>query len=386
MENPAKTNALNLARRLFSHPEFLALSYNEQLNQLDIVSKSPLSVSSGVTRQELIDVFNQSLGIQSSEPEIQSTSISIPVIQMIIMGPYAIEKLVSSNGGRTVYIFYDYHLTPKCPNNAVRVTEFFDQLLKEDRNFVIDVMLEMSLRYTISTKDSRPPLEDIRTLLKDCYSIDKSRCPYPNTRVHWVDVRFDGILKEYIDTLGIVQESMKTPPAVFKGLGIDIVDLNQKFFRVFRDIDAKFSVDRVLRDSKIIKQINNIADKSLQIRVLEEITNRIRWMHDKFSQLLARRNQTYFDMKIVRALLEFTGFFMDAYTVGRMLRDLGGSPMKNVIVYAGGAHSDNISKLLQKFDYRLDGAIGKENHDLMLVGDISDSMQCLDISSLLPLF
>lgn len=244
----------------------------------------------------------------------------------------------------------------------------------------------MSLRYTISTKDSRPPLEDIRTLLKDCYSIDKSRCPYPNTRVHWVDVRFDGILKEYIDTLGIVQESMKTPPAVFKGLGIDIVDLNQKFFRVFRDIDAKFSVDRVLRDSKIIKQINNIADKSLQIRVLEEITNRIRWMHDKFSQLLARRNQTYFDMKIVRALLEFTGFFMDAYTVGRMLRDLGGSPMKNVIVYAGGAHSDNISKLLQKFDYRLDGAIGKENHDLMLVGDISDSMQCLDISSLLPLF
>lgn len=376
-----KNQQLDEFKRLLTTSKYLNYTPVEKEQFYDRVVAHTL-----LTRQDVDVVLANSI-IPKANLLIESpVMITQQQQQTIVRGPYALEKLVSPSGDRTIYLFYDHHYKPKtCPDNSISITDFIDDVLKHNRDYTIDFMLEMNLSHIIS-KTRNSHLEDIRLLLKDCYSIDKSKCTYENTRVHWVDVRFGGLLKDYLDILDSIQALMRAPSDYILRPDVDIVTIHRNFLNSLRVIDSRFSIDDVLRDYKIIKQIDNITDGNVRIKLLTEIKNKIRFSHDKFVQLLNRNNLNYADKKLTTALLQFTGLFMDAYTVSRMLRNFGNSTMNNIIVYAGGFHSLNISQMLQNLDYKVADVVAEENRNNTLTGKIDEFNRCLDITKMLPLF
>lgn len=319
---------------------------------------------------------------------LPAPSLPLEIKTTIIRGPYALEKLVSKAGDRTVYVFYDLHTPiPTCSIPSIGIVEFIDRILKQPRNYVLDLVLETSLNNFVRA-DDLDHLNDLRFLLRDCYS-NKSKCNYVNTRVHWTDVRFSGsnaILKDYMTVLISIEQANNMTSNYFKEHAINPVDLNKRLLNTLRVIDSGFSIDSILRSSKISKQIANIIDVDIRNRFLIDITNKIRFAHEKFQQLLNRPNQNYIDNKLYTSLLTFTAIFMDAYTIGRMLRNFGTTSLSNIIVYAGGAHSFNISQMLQNLDYRVINSVGVENHAKVMTNRVIETVQCLDITRLLPLF
>lgn len=328
----------------------------------------------------VVFVVKKFVGGSTSNPRVLE-----PATPYIVQGPYALEKLHSKTTGQTVYLFYDYHAAPKCPAPSVPMTKFFDDLLRHPRNYTIDVMLEIAFNQTEGlTRDI--PLNGLRNMLKSCYNVDKSKCPYPNTRIHWSDVRLSLFLKPYMDIYRIAIEALNTTPEVFRNFNIDAIDVDQKILSKFRELEARYDLDRMLDGTKIIKQIANIRDPMIRDRALFYITNKIRWAHDKFVQLLDRPYKNRIDLKLITSLLVFTAIFMDAYTTARMLRNFGDYRASRIIVYAGGNHSRNISDILQNVGFHQVLYIGREHNTAVGDAPSEPSFQCLDISAALPFF
>jgi len=308
------------------------------------------------------------------------------ILKTVLAGPYALEKLVSQSNNRIIYIFYDYHGKPSCTPKSTSIVAFVDSLLKEPRNYIIDFMVEASIKDVSTQSEEKSHLYGLRFLLKDCYSKDRSKCLYNNTRVHWTDVRLDESLINYFQIGGLIEESRKYPPSYYNDLGINILDLNQKLLGMLRTQNSRFDLDLTLKESKIIKQINNIANETDRAALLMEIKNKTRWSFDKLVQLTERPNQVYVDTKISEAILKFTALFTDAYMISRMLRNFGNYAANNIILYAGGAHSENISRILKDLGYIVKSSVGLEQHEKLIKGEESKDFQCLDVTEMLPMF
>lgn len=302
----------------------------------------------------------------------------------IIYGPYAVEKLLSPNKEKIIYLFYDYHYRKsECDNNTINVFSFLDELFKESRDYIIDFMLEVEPDQNIPKENDQLELVKMWQLFKNCYSTNKNKCPYNNVRIHWTDVRTKGLLKQFNDMISVLQGYRKNPDEFASNVGENIPDLEEKFMKILMIIDNKFTnIDILMEESKIIKQIDNIIDSDIRDDVFKEIKNRIIKSYEYFQHMLYKR--AIFDHHLFRSLLEFTASFLDGYTVSRILRNFGEKSMTNIILYAGGAHANNISDILQDIGYEREIYLGTKTYDIK---DIMDKdFQCLNITSILPLF
>lgn len=302
----------------------------------------------------------------------------------IIYGPYAVEKLLSPDRDKIMYLFYDYHYgKSECDGNTINVFSFLDDLFKESRDYVIDFMLEVGPNQNIPKENDWLELVKMWQLFKDCYSIDKNKCPYNNVRIHWTDVRTKGLLKEFNDMLSILQSYGKNPEELASNVGEITSNLEEKFMNVLMAIDGKFTtIDILMEESKIMKQIDNIVDRDTRDHALKEIKNRIIKSYEYFQHMLYRR--AIVDHHLFRSLLEFTSSFLDGYTVSRILRNFGEKSMTNIIMYTGGAHAKNISDILQDIGYESEIYLGTQTYDIKDEPD--KDLQCLNITTILPLF
>lgn len=268
----------------------------------------------------------------------------------IISGPYAVEKLISEDGDRIIYLFYDYHRKTKCQSNAIDVYHFFDELFKQPSDYVIDFMLEVEPNHQTNSENDTLQLVKLWKLLENCYSTDKSICPYQNVRIHWTDIRVKGLLKQFNDILSVMQAYGNNPDDFLSSAGKSKEELEENFLTVLGNIDSKFeNLDILLEETKIIKQINNITDIDIRNELFNEIKRKIRNRYEYFQHVLYRRSK--FDHFLFSSLLDFVASFLDGYTVARMLRNFGEDSMKNIIFYGGGAHAEKISELLQDIGY-----------------------------------
>lgn len=195
---------------------------------------------------------------------------------------------------------------------------------------------------------------------KDCLKVEKAEkaaCPYKNLRIHYSDAR--ELYPEY-DNLAFEIYSYDD---VKKAPGHKVNKFLKTLLKEY-DEQTRF-VERVLQDktSKIEKQLRHN-----ELRVREQITEYIKYqMQDNKRKFMIYLNQssetinkdfrqepfTQEDIDVIRLLAnEFILIFtpiMDTYLLGRIFRtypnDSGGSP-ENIIIYAGGYHTELYTSFL----------------------------------------
>jgi hypothetical protein len=198
---------------------------------------------------------------------------------------------------------------------------------------------------------------------KDCLRVEKVTCPYKNLRAHYIDNR--NLYPEYRRSLAFSiywyyaydyeNPNVKSPP---RGIINEFLKTAQEEY----DYQTRF-VERVLQDktSKIEKQLqhNELRDKITSFIQKQMQDNKRKFMTDlkQYSKTIdkdfTREPLTEEDIKVVRLLADhfiyiFTNI-MDIYLLGRIFRtypnDSGGSP-ENIIIYAGGYHTELYTSFL----------------------------------------
>jgi len=236
----------------------------------------------------------------------------------------------------------------------------------------IDLYLEIAYlskaqKTAIKLKDNTY-IRRIHDRFIDCFEWSKTMCKYPHLRSHYIDLRktvgditFLNFAK-YISWMYYYGEKEKVILLQHTKLYMN----NKELERIFNTKESliKYMTDTML-GSKIQKQIDNISQKSMRIRISKQIhlwlnepnvyhtrnnfpdNDRIKWQHLKWSYLketMKTMDQTMF-RNVYNSLATYTAVIMDSYALARMFRDYTPTPnknsakAKNIIMYNGGFHN-----------------------------------------------
>lgn len=311
-----------------------------------------------------------------------------------LSGVVKIEHLTGDFGGveRTIWILYDHHeVAGECPTSipSIPADQWILNLL-ETSEVKTDLFLEtpivdyalatrfypsskfrISKRLTERMQESIPMTKEAKgstlhmlaNTLRPCYRISKTMCPYPNARVHYVDVR---TFTRFTDVFN-VRVSMN----VYLDFLVDIFG-----FRLDEDNYAQSMFDHFINPSKIRKQwlspgnpladdYTNLVKDYLQTNYRQNIEGRLSpfiqiilktWIFNPEKILLKPEaiELEINDEKIRLGRESFRMLFlifflpiMDIYALGRMFKSFEGNPAQNIILYAGANHARSVSQFLQ---------------------------------------
>ena len=299
----------------------------------------------------------------------------------VLLGPYKLEYLTGNtpNGKLRIYNLHDYHrhITKKNKEHMF-ASEWILETLKNSDVF-IDVFLEYDIPFKGHNLKKRPSwyynqgeLTKTIGILEDCM-IHKKGCPTPNSRVHGADVR---------KRQEIISEFEKI---IRRNKGEKLTKSTVKSLREY--------IHNILQTKKIKKQFINTPD-CIRNEIFNIIDNRFLEELEKIKHISSDE------------ILEDTGaiigssigvILMDAYLLGRLFRKFDIRPsdkgmsenIQNVIIYAGGEHSEFYTKVLQKCGFKLKysvGVTGKTIDYALQKGELIKYMT-LDISNIpYPLF
>ena len=246
----------------------------------------------------------------------------------------------------------------------VGIFEMFEQLVGKikDRDTFVDILLEISEGTTnrdvefymrtpeLPDAESRQ-LENVRDLFRRC--IGKHNCG--KIRVHWVDNMEFSTSSTYKTPNKFIPWHLTSVRTALDAMPEWLINFyrdynNHKYDNDYYDIDTSFQ-DRFQRDEDLLKLLdeNTIVlkeiDKAANVQLHEEtIFNR------EFARtILIELIQSWTDD--VRGykgkIYDTARTVMDLYTVARMIK----SNMKNVIIYVGGFHAENIVFILRRLGY-----------------------------------
>lgn len=324
-----------------------------------------------------------------------------------VEGPVKIIEYFSQNLNKHIYLVSDLHvsLSTCVPNSSIHIAKFIDNILNENKDKIIDVYFEVEfiskklnekkLNINVIRKTDREP-KDINDYLtqtmvyfKDCLDIDKSTCPYKNSRFHYVDIRFDKsifFLSLYYNTY--LQDKSNIERISFKEALYNIIS-------VLYPLDEKI-IKLIMNKYKLSRQLDNIKDGDVKNKILSYFNKKINnfreeldWLINKYNSINVINFNVWFQ-KWMHFTLEFGSTIMDIYTVSRIMRSFKNGPdAKYILIYCGEAHIKHISEILEllKFDEiakstnLIKGVDSKNLVHLIKYGLIGNiPFQCLDIS------
>lgn len=288
------------------------------------------------------------------------------------------------------------------PKDTMSVIDFItNEIITSDS--YIDLYLEIA--YLSKAQKTGPKLRDNSYLrlmhdrFIDCFEWSKTMCKYPHLRAHYIDLRITVGDDTFVNFEGyIVMMYYRGRQSYPKET--DLYMRSKKLESIFSTKESliKYISDTIL-GSKIQKQIDNISQRSMRIRISKQIqlwvnepnfyhhfkgyNYNIKWEHLKWSYIkeaMKTLDKTMIS-NVYDSLVRYTAVIMDSYALARMFRDYTPIPnknsakAKNIILYNGGFHN------YRYIDFMV-GILG-----FKITSQQYDNHSCVDVSNInLPIF
>lgn len=205
-----------------------------------------------------------------------------------IVGPISLSQHWNPAFKKMVYIFGDYHTRlPHCDRvkgvgNHVAIADFFEVVLRQQREKLIDIFLEIGfmkdhvndntlMRSTLYKEGHL--FGDVKIQWRDCLKKDKNQCiqRFPNLRMHYVDVRLPISQKSEpqdrrfiadLDLLTSLKELFENPIDDVSGLSINKSDeLHRAMFTAAKTFAREYKFYSYKVHKPIVLQLMDRFDK-----------------------------------------------------------------------------------------------------------------------------
>lgn len=296
-----------------------------------------------------------------------------------IEGPITLVELKSDILNKHYYIFGDEHRHEmKCPiegTPTTRIDNFIEQIIRENKNKVIDLFVELDfpdtqnptlrdIKYQVTKEEegiisylpTTDYLTDIYHKFYDCLQTNKDKCSYTNFRAHYTDVRFiptNNSIIEYVFKVNDTYRQIQIAKLFFKrpmstsALRPIIISIINDGIKILDMLP--FKIEDAYNVVKIDKQIENIKDENL-VSLIYKYFNKKLW------GILVKANKEYnsytedSDIEEIKTgvniLFDYAVSLMDLYIISRSLRSFKNDEINNIIIYTGNSHSENIIDFL----------------------------------------
>jgi len=250
-------------------------------------------------------------------------------------GCISLSEHYSKKYKKHIYIFgYNntHNTSLKNKDGITNIFNFIKQIITTSDKF-IDFFLETTYQRT-NQKFIANMMEEGRTndflhqtikYYRNCFLVDKTTCPYKNTRFHYVDIRSNEENEFLTD--------------------INLEKLTLRFLSTNDKSERNKIYLKMLEDYKILKQIDNCPKEIEQI-MLKDMIKQIEYI-DKIKNMTNK--VIYFQMYLL----------MDMYLIGRLFRtftqkqNIYSGECKNVIIYANNDSAIHYRKILQDAEFYL---------------------------------
>lgn len=273
---------------------------------------------------------------------------------ILVSGPISFVKI--SGGGKTIYLFGDYHSNKYsiCGDNAVDFSVFLDNTLEKykQQGKVIDIFFEQtSLRTKVKKFKSFVEPNRISKLMSSVFKNDfYMKCLHDDItdcfhRFHGIDTRH---IKTNFNSFIVYQDKKDDYKKLY--------DLYKKMVKI-RTVD-----DMEIEKYKILKQIENTQEGEKLIKLFNESFQRRRYKLDKMEKIIEEikksGSSSYLKTLLYKYISKFRSIgmlIMDFYTTARILRRFKDetSP-ENCIVMVGHAHVKNMIHIFETLDYKIE--------------------------------
>ncbi len=305
----------------------------------------------------------------------------------IIEGPVTLRELKSDIYNKWVYIFGDvHHHNIQCPEGVIptiHITNFIIKTIKDNPDKIIDLFIETSfINKSMPTRELHADsyLMDVTNSLKECLNINKDNCPYKNVRVHYTDVRIylGHIFIQFLHWSKHTDEEIMRSDLNRKSKGKYIIDH-------IKDAMNMLEPKKIMDQTKILKQLNNIEDEDLKIKLYHYFLNTL---EIKYIPLMSiyddfLKSRTISDYKnYIKLTIVYIASLLDYYIVSRMFRTFNkGSTPRYIMMYLGDFHAKNIGQILRYLDSNIYRKL-----KMSFLMKYNGSVQCLDATDLIPFF
>lgn len=286
-----------------------------------------------------------------------------------ISGIVSINILSSKKHNIKVTLLEDMHsLEFNCrtkEKKILAVNKFIENQISTSTDFV-DLFLEVPYISRHKGEIQRIDLSymaDVHKDLTNCFEWSKKMCEYPNLRSHYVDLRTTDMDYEYFK---FETDIVRNKFDVYSSK--DMLNKYRNNKSLAQTLKTKDSfqkyIHKIIRKSKIQKQINNIVDISVKEIVERTIDTwiynptdkNIVWEYMTWKYILTalKENNREKIENIYYSLASYSGILMDSYTIARMFRKYSKTPnvysgvAKNMIIFAGGQHTQRYIDVLEQ--------------------------------------
>lgn len=293
-----------------------------------------------------------------------------PMVASGISGPFVLVHMRHAELDMEVYLFGERHETPSCPPDYTRIDVYLDNLLRTSDKF-IDVFLESSVYTDPSEIRLTSGLAYLRQLFHWCVG-ERTRCPYPNARIHFNDLRASVIAAEnnryrhyFLDIMSY-RDSTKT--------------VGDEFRAWVRHLEAK--TELVVDKSSPMHSIARFL--VLSLAKIPRIRRNLNTPHIK-KKLLVFMCEQFLVALNEQCLVSVTALVLDFYGLARMFKDFGDDvPLtprraKNIIMYGGAMHTKTHAKFMEVLGFEVVEAVRYDDV-------VSAAPMCVDMGSVVQPF
>jgi len=313
-----------------------------------------------------------------------------------LKGPVSLTFYKNPKTGKEIYIFGDLHVyDPKCKDDKkadVDVVKFIENTLKSNPDKTIDLFIESPMKtadYQIAGSKWLKWLQSyqtgyiaaIQSHFWGCETFEKN-CPYNNLRYHYIDWRLNPGVKT--NQYRLYSDIMNIGPSLILSDQIKwvMIDVTYNDFIGSKTMlmDGDFTLNSILKNLKIDKQLANIKDKKTRDKIYKYIQNTYKntiikpskffdtiiQYKKEWKKLSSKYNIKATDTKAVKANPEImklinninkfaiqasksTYMIQDAYALTRMFRSFKNAPeIQYVFLYVGAHHMAFYDAILTK--------------------------------------
>lgn len=355
-----------------------------------------------------IEETSQKLGISVSDVTkiVSNAGYKIPSKNFsptnFVMGPVGLTELYHPELDTTIYLFSDFHFVvpdQKLSSGDLRIDDFILQTIKENSDIPIDIFIEDWLPFPNEKKEEKINKEGVLgysnmfyvvNSLRRCLSFDKTKCEFKNVRAHSIDVRGSNRycfnindLFEYPD---LEQVKNNPPEEMFD----HVISVMEKTVELWKESDSvvEFAINACSKD-KINKQEKwselGVKFKSFLLKKgFDKNFFELWFLRLEKKLALFKKNKFRHIRNMVRMRIDATNLMkpistillaaVDYYFILRLFRKYKPIPGKysgrarNVIVYAGKAHTDAYELFLKELGFQkraeYSSTLGEQKIDL----------------------
>jgi hypothetical protein len=289
---------------------------------------------------------------------------------------------------KDIYLFGEIHSSPGC-ENALRwgkippasrymlIDKYIQKLLENDPTRQIDLYLEVSL-FTDPELTEFPEeilgIDWFAESFSDCLFYDKSRCPWPNLRIHAIDVRKPFTGGKYTDPFINFIESLIT--------GEKILPIQFPYFRELLGVSSfeelrTYLIEKIVSSPLIEKEIRRSTlgingvlnllsypivwrniEKNLYLFGETEEKKIFKKLRKSLKEIINDEAGVYYTresiLDVKYYIIQIGSIFVDVYTICRIFKKFKtGDEPRNVIVYEGALHTERLKNFLLLLGFAL---------------------------------